>query len=157
MDITGSPRSFYASGSGVVLGLSSNAANTVGRWAAVKYPDVAGWGDVVARYFHLDQIFVRAGQTVSLNTLIGRYGSTGTYSTGAHLHVELDSDAAYWNYTPTLSSANGGLAPGVRGQKDTTLNPAYVFKLKYSAPERQSAVFPSVGWYSGPNPLVSWR
>lgn len=150
MDLTGYENPFFASGNGIVLGLSKNAGNTVGKWLAIKYYNVKGYGDIVARYFHLDDISVSIGQEVSLDTKIATYGATGTYVTGAHLHVELDTDTNAWNYTPTLSTNNGGLYAGIRGSQDTTLNPAYVFKLKTSDPERQTMVYPAQGWYSGP-------
>ena len=149
MDFTGSETPFYASGNGIVLGLSKNANNVIGKWLAIKYYNVKGYGDIVARYFHLNDISVSVGQKVNLSTLVATYGATGNYVTGAHLHVELDTDTKAWNYTPTLSADNGGLCAGVRGSQDTTLNPAYVFKLKTSAPENQTMSYPESGWYTG--------
>ena len=143
-------RTLYASGYGVVLGLSSNSNNIIGQWIAIKYFSVRGYGDIIARYFHLGTIFVSVGQKVDLNTKIANYGATGNYVTGAHLHIELDSDTKAWNYTPTLSSDNGGLCAGIRGANDTTLNPAHIFKLKTSSPENQTMIYPELGWYSGP-------
>ena len=143
-------RTLYASGNGVVLGLSSNSNNIIGQWIAIKYFNVRGYGDIIARYFHLGTIFVSVGQKVDLNTKIANYGATGNYVTGAHLHIELDSDTKAWNYTPTLSSDNGGLCAGIRGANDTTLNPAHIFKLKTSSPENQTMIYPELGWYSGP-------
>ncbi len=151
MDLTGTVNPFYASGNGVVLGLSKNANNVIGKWLAIKYYNVKGYGDIIARYFHLNDIFVSVDQEVNLNTLIATYGATGNYVTGAHLHVELDTDTKAWNYTPTLSADNGGLCAGIRGSQDTTLNPAYVFKLKTSEPENQTMTYPETGWYSGPH------
>lgn len=156
VDFTGTsnttrPREFFASGNGVVLGINLNANQTVGRWVIVKYPDVEGFGDVVVRYFHLNSIYVDVGDQVTLNTKIGQYGSTGRYSTGPHLHVEVDTDTVYWNYTPTISSSRyaGALRAGIRdatnsrgeltGAKETTTrNPLEVFRVKKSEPENQS-------------------
>jgi len=41
-----------------------------------------------SRYAHLSKIEVTAGQTVTLDTEIGKVGSTG-HSTGPHLHLEI--------------------------------------------------------------------
>ena len=43
---------------------------------------------VLSGYYHLDEIGVRAGQTLKRGDLLGRMGSTG-FSTGSHLHWEL--------------------------------------------------------------------
>lgn len=144
LDMVGSPQNFFASGEGYVLGFSKNAGNTVGKWLAILYCDAVYWeggqqksGALVARHFHLDDIFVNIDQKVGINTKVARYGNTGPFSKGAHLHVEIDRDTRYWNYTPTLSGSNGGLLPGYRDNRDTTLNPCDVFHAKLSAPENQ--------------------
>jgi murein DD-endopeptidase MepM/ murein hydrolase activator NlpD len=139
-DMIGTPSSFYASGNGVVLGVNSTAANTgVGRWVAIKYTNVTGYGDLVVRYFHLASVNVAKGQVVNLNTIIGKYGNSGSLTMDAHLHVEVDTDVVYWEYTPTLSGAVDGLKGRSNGANDKTmLNPLNVFRLKKSAPENQT-------------------
>ena len=147
VDFTGSSgtkeaNGFFASGNGVVLGINTVATQTVGRWVAIMYTDVSGYGNVVVRYFHLDTIFVSVGNSVTLNTKIGTYGNTGPYSQGKHLHVEVDVDTTSWNYTPTISVASGNLRAGTRDTATTTdtstCNPLDVFKRKLSAPENQT-------------------
>lgn len=140
-DMVGYPQAFYASGHGVVLGINQNANQIVGKWVAVKYFDVIGYGDLVVRYFHLDQVYVSVGQTVTLDTKLALYGNTGPYSKGAHLHVEVDTDVVYWNYTPTISGSSGQLRGGTRdgnGTDTSTRNPLDVFRLKRSYPENQT-------------------
>src|SRR5439155_25900196 len=46
-------------------------------------------GDLWIRYAHLEVQLVRDGEQVVPGTLLGLEGSTG-YSTGAHLHFEVD-------------------------------------------------------------------
>lgn len=130
---------FFASGRGVVVGVNHNERYVVGKWVAIKYYDVAGYGDLIARYYHMARVDVSVGQSVSLNTVLGVYGSTGNFSTGNHIHLELDKDITYWNYTPTLSGNSGcGLKKGYRDSRDTTVNPLFVLKRKVSAPEYQT-------------------
>lgn len=141
---TKNEREFFASGNGVVLGIGTNSKETVGKWVAVKYTNVCGYGDLIVRYFHLEKITVAKGQAVNIHTKIGRYGDTGPYvKPGSyHLHVEVDTDVQYWNYTPTIASASGGLRAGTRdttkSSDRTTRNPLDVLRRKISDPEKQS-------------------
>lgn len=138
---------FFASGNGVILGYNTDANQTVGRWLAIKYTDVEGYGDLVVRYFHLEKIHITSG-SVNLDSKIARYGNTGPYSKGYHLHVEVDTDVEYWNYTPTISGASGDLRAGTADQRNSqgqiisretsTRNPLAVFRVKKTAPEKQS-------------------
>jgi murein DD-endopeptidase MepM/ murein hydrolase activator NlpD len=45
-------------------------------------------GGIWSLYAHLSSIYVKAGQTVNKNTILGVEGSTGR-STGSHLHLEI--------------------------------------------------------------------
>lgn len=144
VDLTGNTfsgnRRFFASGTGVVMGTNTNASQTVGRWVAIKYYDVVGYGDLIVRYFHLSTIEVSPGQRVTLDTVIGAYGDTGPYVTNGsyHIHLEVDRDTTYWNYTLTISGTSEQLRAGYRDSRDTTLNPLDIIRKKTSAPERQS-------------------
>lgn len=51
----------------------------------------------ISVYKHLAQIFVRAGDMVSTGSLIGKYGNSGEYTTGPHLHFELWDKARFLN------------------------------------------------------------
>ncbi|MDD3172205.1 MAG: M23 family metallopeptidase [Herbinix sp.] len=139
----------YGSGYGVVVGLNNNPKCTVGKWLAIKYANVEGNGDLIHRYYHLASINVDVGSLVNTDTLIGYYGNTGGYSTGAHLHLEVDKNVATWNSTPTITKDSYGLLPASR-TSDTTINPVTVLYLKKAAPENQSAQYNSPGWYDGP-------
>ena len=92
--------------------------------------------DLIQRLYHLDRIDVVKGQSITKDTRVGLYGNTGKYTTGAHLHVEFDTDVNYPTYSPTLSSSSNIIKAGT----DSTLNPAQVMYVKNSAPDYQSVV-----------------
>ena len=130
----------YASGKGVVshCGFNKSGGNVV----VIVYRDcelpVGGTCDIVLRYFHLKTIKVKVGQNVNKDTVIGLYGNTG-YSSGAHLHLEADTDVNYPNYTPQISAgaSNSVLKKGIAS---TMLNPRDVLWVKTSRPDYQSVV-----------------
>lgn len=84
------------------------------------------------RYYHLEKIYVKKDDKVTKDTKLGLYGNTGS-SSGAHLHIELDSDTKYPNYTPQTSRSNSVLKSGY----DSTLNPVNILWCKTSAPDNQ--------------------
>lgn len=149
LDMYGSPATFYASGNGTVVGVGGSASVGVGYWVAIKYTNVYRWSmnssslttlpAVIVRYFHLaSKSSLKVGDSVTLDTVIGRMGNTGAWNMGTHLHVEADTDINYPLYTPTLTGAAGGLYAGVRGSGDTTIDPCTIFFRKTSAPENQT-------------------
>lgn len=91
--------------------------------------------DLVIRYYHLDKIYVKAGQKVTKDTRIGLYGNTGA-SAGAHLHIEIDMDTKYPNYTPQTSTSNNVLKAGI----DSTIKPMLALWCKSTAPDYQSVI-----------------
>ena len=130
----------YASGNGKVThaGFNSSGGNVI----VIVYRSCelsnGNTCDIVLRYFHLKSIKVKVGQNVNKDTVIGLYGNTG-YSSGAHLHLEVDTDADYPNYTPQISSSasNSVLKKGVAS---TMLNPTQVLWVKATKPDYQVVV-----------------
>ena len=61
------------------------------------------------------------------------YGNTGA-SSGDHLHIEVDTDVNYPNYTPQTSKSNSVLKAGV----DSTINPTMALYVKATKPDNQS-------------------
>lgn len=112
----------YSSGEGIVLAAGKDSL--LGFGAAVLYKNCIGRGgskrDIVMRYMHMCGIYVRAGDTVSENSVIGREGKEGTGD--YHLHLELDTDTreqfAVW--TPQVADGRNFWKKGT----DTTLNPS---------------------------------
>lgn len=134
-------RTLYASGDGIVV--AAGADSVVGLVVVVRYTDAhhratAKSQDVIFRYFHLDSIRVKAGQAVNKDTVLGVYGSTGLLGTGAHLHLEADTDIAWPRYSPTVW--NSSLLRGrVFGANDSTMtNPLEWLHCKASLPDSQT-------------------
>lgn len=142
VDMVGTPRSFYASGDGTVVGYSTTDAGSLGKWLAVRYNNVIdihgnNIGDVVFRYCHLDDIYKTSGEVhVDDASPMARYGSTGTGASSPHLHMEVDTDVEHPNKTPSLSGNSNGLVSGKNN--DTTIDPFEIFYRKISIPEEQT-------------------
>ena len=135
---TNSDRTVWGSGVGQVL--AAGFDNVLGNVVIIRYNNCqlknGTTKDLIQRLYHLDRIDVVKGQSITKDTRIGLYGNTGKYTTGAHLHVEFDTDVNYPTYSPTLSSSSNIIKAGT----DSTLNPAQVMYVKNSAPDYQSVV-----------------
>lgn len=72
----------FALEKGIVVsaGIDSSGAGAIFAW--VEYPRL----NIRLLHYHLDKVFVRKGQSVNENTVIGLTGTTGR-STGIHLHL----------------------------------------------------------------------
>ena len=77
---TGTPT--YAAAAGTVI--TAGWSNSAGNWVVIS----PGNG-LVTKYMHHSSICVSAGQRVAKGQQIGYVGSTG-YSTGAHLHFQVE-------------------------------------------------------------------
>ena len=64
--------------------LSAGKDSQGGIWAWVQYPRLG----IDNFHYHLDAVFVKAGQKVNRDTVIGNTGTTGQ-STGIHMHLGL--------------------------------------------------------------------
>jgi len=82
-------------------GLTGDPVHSIkpGRVIAIAYSRFSYGDEIIidhgnglsSLYAHLSQINVKAGDEVSMDTIIGRMGSTG-HSTGDHLHLEVHKD-----------------------------------------------------------------
>ncbi len=139
----------YASGNGEVLACGLD--NVCGNVIAIKYcncynSNTKEYQDLVIRYFHLAKINVAKGDSVTKDTKIGVMGNTGLYTTGTHLHYEIDTDDRdkYACYTPSISKNSNILKTGTA----STINPAFVIHTKTSAPDNQSIKYATDGYVS---------
>lgn len=102
-----------------IIGVSVNNVD-------VHYGPKVGERRLVIRMAHLAKINVKVGDIVEPEgAAIALYGSTGTYGGSPHLHVEIDTDINYPNYSPTLSGSSNIWKAGT----DSTIHPMNVFKV----------------------------
>lgn len=133
-------RTLWAMGNGTVKACGYD--NIFGNTVVIVYPDVyipatGKTQDLTVRLYHMKSIAVKVGQTVTTATKLGVMGNTGQYSTGAHVHVEIDTDAAMPTYAPGLKASSNIIKKGI----DTTLSPSDVLYLKPTAPDKQTLAF----------------
>lgn len=132
----------YASGNGIVLNCGND--NVLGNMIVIKYTDVYNdvtkkSQDVICRMWHLAKISVTKNQKITKDTVLGNYGNTGQYSTGAHLHIEFDTDTSYPYYTPTLTGQSTYFKGKNYGANDKTMfNPIEVLYVKDTSPDYQT-------------------
>ena len=130
-----SDKTVWGSGDGVIthVGWSNSCGNVI--CAVYKNCQLTNGQvkDLTIRYYHLEKIYVKAGQKITKDTRLGLYGNTGA-STGDHLHLEIDTDTKYPNYTPQIGKNSGVLKSGT----DSTINPTLALYVKSTAPDYQS-------------------
>lgn len=93
------------------VALASGTDETLGGYVVVEYKMGLA---CIGRYFHLAKACVKKGDIVVTGQKIGVAGNTGKYTTGRHLHVELDKDLKYPFWTPTLAASTKAFV-GSRG------------------------------------------
>ena len=108
-DLTGTSREILACGNGTVVAAGQDGSTKTGQYSrlgnviVIVYKDVlcndGNVRNLTCRMYHLDSIIVKVGENVKQGDIIGIYGNTGANTTGAHLHIEFDSDINY----PTLA------------------------------------------------------
>lgn len=83
----------YAAHEGVVVTAQTNevAGGSAGRYISISH---AG-GVAKTYYIHLDQLYVKAKQTVSAGQAIGTVGRTGVTSSPTHLHFAFMENGKY--------------------------------------------------------------
>lgn len=102
-----------------IIGVSVNAID-------VHHGPKAGERRLAIRMAHLAKTMVRVGDVVKPEgAAIAQYGSTGRYGGAPHLHIELDTDISYPNYSPTLK----GNSNIWKGGTDSTVHPMNVLKV----------------------------
>lgn len=115
-----------ASGTGRVV--AAGWAGTLGGAICIQYDDVFNHKtgktmNVVARYMHLKEVKVKAGDRVELDDPIGVEGKEGTKD--YHLHLEFDVDTKYPRHTPQVKPGNPFWL-NTKGTVDSTVNPSFL-------------------------------
>lgn len=133
-------RILWASGNGTVVATGND--NVVGNVVAVMYPDAVNhrtgeFEDIVLRYFHLQSIEVKTGQTVTKDTKLGIYGNTGMMQMANHLHLEADTDTEHPVYSPTVLSSSFLKGRSVGANDITMTSPLDWLHTKADAPDYQ--------------------
>ena len=81
----------------------TGASSRLGNVLVIVYKDVlcndGKTRNLACRMYHLASIAVKAGDKVTRGQKVAVYGNTGANTTGAHLHIEFDSDINF----PTLA------------------------------------------------------
>lgn len=116
----------YASGDGVVVAAGKD--NSLGYGVAVLYKDCYNHKtgkacDLVARYMHMQEIYVTTGQTVKAGDKLAVEGKEGTGD--YHLHIEFDTDTTWPVYTPQVAAGKTFWKKGT----DSTVNPSHVLHV----------------------------
>ena len=84
--------------------------------------------DVVCTYMHMAALpKVKAGDIVTTKTMLGYYGNTGAATSGAHLHIQFDTDTKHPLYCTGLSSKGHALLR--RGSVDSTVDPVALLNI----------------------------
>lgn len=146
----------FGSGNGRVIACGEDAV--VGFCVVVRYENVTGsngvnYSALTFRYYHLEKgsINVKVGQSITKDTVLAKMGNTGAYSTGEHLHLEIDSDPneKYACWSPTISLNPGAGSSIIKGGTDSTINPGRILFKKPSSPDNQEYFLDSVTHYKG--------
>ena len=128
----------YGMGVGKVLkaGYDAKTGNTL----VIQYDNVqladGSVKSVIIRMWHFAKLHVTTGQAITRDTLIANYGATGTYASGAHLHLEVDTCLDYPYHSPSFS----GNTTIIKAGTDTTLNPTAVLNLRTNQVNPQTLI-----------------
>lgn len=130
--------SVYGMGNGTVLAAAKD--NKTGLTLIIRYNDVilsdGSIKDVIIRMWHFDKLFVKKGDSVTKDTLIGNYGDTGTYASGKHLHIEADVDLKYPAFSPSFSGNTSIIKAGT----DSTIHINKVLHIRTSGVNPQTII-----------------
>ena len=128
-------------------GKTTGTGSGCGYVLVVVYKDVYNHNlkksqDVTVTYMHMEALpKVKVGDKVTTSTLLGYYGNTGANTTGAHLHIQVDTDINNPLYCCGLSSKGHNVLK--KGTSDSTINPVHVFHIGPA----QSVTTTSSTWY----------
>lgn len=142
-DLNRSDYQVWGMGNGEILDCGYDSL--FGNFLVIKYPEAYNrvenrCADLIVRLFHLADLGnSHIGKKITKDTKLGKYGDTGKYASGKHLHIEVDEDTAYTHYTPTLAGNSSKFKGRSAGANDKTMsNPLDWIHCKTSAPDNQT-------------------
>lgn len=146
-------RAVRGMGNGTVIACGMDGAterDRLGNCVVIVYQDVltnAGklLPGLACRMFHYDRIYVKAGDKVTVDTIIGEYGNTGANTSGPHLHIEFDADWKNSQYAYGLARSGNVIK---QGTVDSTIDPCSIF---WRGPGQEVTAYQSLiseGWIS---------
>lgn len=80
--------------------------------------------NLACRMFHLDKIYCKVGDIIRRGEHFADYGNTGAHTTGAHLHIEFDTDYKNPHYAVGIASSGNIIK---KGSVFSTINPSKVW------------------------------
>lgn len=138
-------RNVLSCGNGVVLGIEF-CDNSVGNIAVIQYdnvyiPQTREVVSLVARYYHMIEIFINKGDVITAGQAIGTVvGSRQWYN---HVHIELDTDVLHQFNTPQVAEASSELLQRYPADGNSIIDPFSVLVLS----EGQRASLPqNITW-----------
>lgn len=128
----------YACGEGEVIAAGMDGKtlySAMGNAIVIVYKDC--WShegnltSLACRMFHFESVAVKAGDKVTKDTVIGKYGNTGGVLVngkpmGKHLHIEFDRDIKYPAYAYGIRQSGNVIK---KGTVDSTVNPSDYWNL----------------------------
>jgi hypothetical protein len=118
-------------GDGVVLG-TEFCDNSLGNIAVIQYehvyiPQTGQSAPLIARYYHMAEIYIGKGDRVTAGQVIGMV--VGSHEWYNHVHIELDADIAYPFHTPQVAEASSELLHRYPSDGQSILDPFSVLVL----------------------------
>lgn len=141
-DLNRSDAQVWGMGNGIILDVGTDTC--FGNYIVVKYPQAYNrkekrYADIIVRMYHFASVSVKKGQGITKDTKMGKYGSTGTYATAAHLHMEVDTDTVHTHHTPSIKNDSSKFYGRISGANDKTMsNPLHWMYCKPTAKDYQT-------------------
>ena len=123
--------SVLSCGNGVVLG-TEFCDNSLGNIAVIQYdnvyiPQTREIVSLVARYYHMSEIFIGKGDVITAGQAIGTI--VGSHQWYNHVHIELDTDVLHPFNTPQVAEASSELLQRYPADGSSILDPFSVLVL----------------------------
>jgi murein DD-endopeptidase MepM/ murein hydrolase activator NlpD len=138
-------RDVLSCGNGMVLG-TEFCDNSLGNIAVIQYdhvyiPHTGQSVPLIARYYHMAEIYIGKGDMVTAGQVIGMVISSHEWHN--HVHIELDTDISYPFHTPQVAEASSELLHRYPADGQSILDPFSVLVL---GEEQRASLHKSATW-----------